>query len=179
MPSPPPPHADAKRVPERSVWLPRLPRLPLLLTLTLTLTACGGSGPPASTVEEVLAILEQADADPPQREALQQAGATTFARMNCALCHTTDGSAGTGPSLQGLFDRPVTLSNNQTLTPAPGRPYAWQSIALPTSQIVKGYEGTSRMSNYGHLASPDIASLIAYLETLSERTQEPPSPTTP
>jgi cytochrome c oxidase subunit 2 len=137
--------------------------------MVLCLSACGGPRPPASTPEQVLSILELADADPSQREQLVAQGQKTFARMNCAVCHTTDGNARTGPSLQGLFDRPVTLATGQTLTP--DRRYAWQSITQPTSQLVAGYQTASRMSNYGHLNDQDVASLIAYLETLSKGTQ--------
>ncbi len=80
----------------------------------------------------------------------------------CATCHTVDGSALTGPSLQNFAAiAPVTEAGSASLAE-----YAYTSITHPSAYVVSGY-GNIMYNQYERRLSPQqIADLIAYLQTL-------------
>ena len=120
--------------------------------LTLALAACSGGTSEAAE-----------DGLPPGDSAR---GAALFTQTingapACSTCHTVDGSASTGPSLQGLAARAATR-----LADTPAEAYAYESIAHPAAYIVNGF-GNVMYNQYAQRLQPQqIADLIAYLLTL-------------
>ena len=140
----------------------------LLPALALTWGCAGGDVPPKSTQAEVLALLEQADAEDAVRLEYVQTGANVYARMSCGTCHAFNDLPMTGPRLDRLFDDPVELSDGTEFDA--DRAYLWRSIATPHAEFVDGYQTATRMSNFGHvLDNQDVAALIAYLESRNGR----------
>ncbi len=148
----------------------------MVFAATLALSGCGhGPPPPASTQAGVIARLEAADADPAQRDALIESGAATFKKMSCGTCHGFTDVPMTGPRLDRLYERPLLLIDPadpaDTIKATRDRPYLWRSIATPHTELVAGYRGAQRMTNFGHLMDDeDVAGLIAYLESRTRGT---------
>src|SRR5262245_9315062 len=65
------------------------------------------------------------------------AGETLFRNLGCATCHNPD-SKGRGPSLEGLFGRPVALEGGGTVTA--DEIYLRESITNPKAKLVAGYQ---------------------------------------
>jgi len=91
-------------------------------------------------------------------------GKQTFTSRACHTCHTVDGSASVGPTLQNLYDHQVTLSNGQTITADEN--YIRQSILDPGSQVVQGFQPVMPTFQ-GLLSDRQIDGLIAYIKSLS------------
>lgn len=93
-------------------------------------------------------------------------GETLYASDGCAACHSLDGSAGAGPSLDGVAGRNVELTDGLTVTA--DRAYLTRAIADPDSQIVKGYRAgvmSAAISGFGLDGKPgDVHALVAFLE---------------
>lgn len=85
----------------------------------------------------------------------------------CATCHSTDGSKMTGPTWKNLFGHKVTLSNGNTVTA--DEDYIKESIHSPQAKIVKGYAGV--MPNFGYLSDSEVNSLVAYIKSLSDKSE--------
>ncbi len=91
-------------------------------------------------------------------------GEKLYNRRGCASCHSLDGSKRVGPSFQGIYDRKHEFADG-TSSDADAN-YIRESILVPKAKIVAGYAPV--MPSYkGQLSDDDIASIIAYLETLS------------
>jgi cytochrome c oxidase subunit 2 len=102
--------------------------------------------------------LRQGDAQDPLA-----AGADLFTRYGCSACHHPDNS-GRGPSLAGVFGRPVLLQNGATVIADEN--YIRQSILDPASQVVLHYEPIMP-SFAGQLSEDQLALLLIYLKSLS------------
>lgn len=93
-------------------------------------------------------------------------GKTLFADNGCAACHSLDGSAGAGPSLEGAAGRKVELTDGSTVTADDA--YLARAIADPDAQIVKGYRAgvmSAAISGFGLNGKPDdIRALVAFLQ---------------
>ena len=133
---------------------------------------CGGGGDrgPRAPEAVVLALLEDADADPAEAAGLVEVGRETFAVMECGQCHRFDRRPATGPSLAGVAGSVVRVDDPA----APGgvrevtadRRYLWESIVFSQAEHVKGFEDQTRMSRYAQVLDPEeVAGLIAWLET--------------
>jgi mono/diheme cytochrome c family protein len=80
----------------------------------------------------------------------------------CSTCHTLDGSALVGPSLQGYAAVAGTRVENQS-----PQEYTCVSIVQPAAHIVSGF-GNVMYAQYGRQLSPQqLSDLIAYLLTLT------------
>ncbi|MEJ2150619.1 MAG: cytochrome c [Chloroflexota bacterium] len=80
--------------------------------------------------------------------------------LGCNACHTLDGSALVGPSLQGVASR-VPEGYDSALT------YFHESIVMPGNYKVPGFEGVSMPDNFGQrLDAQSLADLMAFLDTL-------------
>jgi cytochrome c2 len=93
-------------------------------------------------------------------------GKTLFASLACGSCHSIDGSAGAGPTMKGLFDASVQLTNGETVKADDA--YLMESIEDPDAQIVKGYQPgimTSVIKPH-QVAEADARDLVAYIKTL-------------
>ncbi|HEY2989490.1 MAG TPA: cytochrome c oxidase subunit II [Candidatus Binatia bacterium] len=95
---------------------------------------------------------------------MEQAGAQLFQRLGCGVCHRPDG-AGQGPSLVGIFGRPVKLEGGGAVTA--DEAYIRRSILEPHAQVVAGYKPV--MPTFKGLVSEDgILQIIAYLKSLQK-----------
>jgi len=97
-------------------------------------------------------------------ETLADCGAREFTRNGCNACHSVDGTALVGPSLQGVFGHEVALAGGGTVVADEN--YLRQSIMDPGSQIVEGFQ--NQMPTFaGRLDDDQVNALIAYLQSLS------------
>ncbi len=94
-----------------------------------------------------------------------EAGEKLFQRLGCSTCHRADGT-GRGPSLVGLFGKPVQLQGGKTVTADEN--YIRESILNPRAKIVAGYQPI--MPTFKGLISEDsMLQIIAYIESLKKQ----------
>ncbi|HPC82371.1 MAG TPA: cytochrome c oxidase subunit II [Thermoanaerobaculaceae bacterium] len=94
-----------------------------------------------------------------------EAGERLYRIRGCAQCHSVDGSAGIGPTLQGLFGETVPLAGGGTAIADEN--YVRESILEPQASVVAGFQPV--MPTYkGRLTDAEITALIAYLKTLQK-----------
>jgi cytochrome c oxidase subunit 2 len=107
-------------------------------------------------------------------------GEQFYVELGCNGCHSVDGSAGVGPTWQGIYLREELLTDGTTVIADDD--YLRNSILNPNGQIVQGYNANVMPQNYPELiaeleaeirtnegAEIDvIADLIAFMQTLSE-----------
>jgi cytochrome c oxidase subunit 2 len=99
---------------------------------------------------------------------LVQSGERLFRELGCSGCHVGQ-SAVRAPPLEGLYGKPVPLSDREVVTADEG--YLRDSILLPAKQIVGGY--TNDMPSFeGKVSEEEILELIAYVKSLAN--QAPP-----
>jgi cytochrome c oxidase subunit 2 len=117
---------------------------------------------------------------------LEQNGASTsliadgqalFIRFGCDGCHQNGLSGGGGtvraPSLNGLYNSPVPLSDGTTVI-ADDR-YIHDSILYPKEQIVASYEPV--MPSFDHVINEgDLVKVIAYIKSLAPAVVQAHSP---
>jgi cytochrome c oxidase subunit 2 len=90
------------------------------------------------------------------------AGARLFQQFGCGSCHLSDGK-GPGPSLVGLFAKPVTLTSKQTVIA--DEAYIRESIVAPQAKIVARYAPV--MPTYkGLITEDDLVQIVAYIKSL-------------
>lgn len=89
-------------------------------------------------------------------------GQELFVKNNCPTCHSTDGSAGTGPTFKGVFGRTETLTTGQQVQVDDN--YIRESLLRPQAKIVKGFE-TGNMPPFV-FTDAKIEAIIAYLKTV-------------
>lgn len=94
-----------------------------------------------------------------------------IAAANCLSCHSTDGTANTGPTWKDMFGKQGTLNNGQPYTA--DEDYIRDSIIYPQKQIVAGF-GPS-MPSFIRLSDREIAALIAYMKSLSSHYKGDPT----
>jgi cytochrome c oxidase subunit 2 len=96
------------------------------------------------------------------------AGRKLFQVRGCMQCHSMDGSAKTGPTLQGVFGRVEQMADGTSLTVDEN--YIRESILEPNARIVAGYEPV--MPTYqGRLKDDEIMAIIEYLKAPEGATQ--------
>jgi cytochrome c2 len=107
----------------------------------------------------------------PGSEGTEPAGGEDLAAMGqelatangCTGCHSIDGSAGVGPSWQGLFGHEVTLSDGSTVTADDA--YIAESIHDPSAKIVDGFQDIMPKT-FADWSDEQINAIIAYLKTI-------------
>ena len=88
-----------------------------------------------------------------------ESGAELFATRGCTTCHRPD-SAARAPLLVGLLDKPVRLSDGQTIVSDAN--YIRESILQPAAKVVLGYPPI--MPAYqGQFTEDELVALVAYL----------------
>ncbi len=97
---------------------------------------------------------------------LQETGKGLFAQLGCATCHRSD-AQGRGPSLEGLFNRPVMLEDGRTVTADDN--YVRESILNPTAKIVKGFQ-PQMPAFQGIVSDEELNALVAYVKSLAAQT---------
>jgi cytochrome c oxidase subunit II len=100
-----------------------------------------------------------------------EAGKMLFQRRGCVQCHSIDGTAGTGPTMKGIYGKPQPLNDGKTAVADDN--YIRESILEPQAKIVAGYQPV--MSTYKGLVTDDeITALIEYIKSLSQKSPLPP-----
>jgi cytochrome c oxidase subunit 2 len=129
-------------------------------------------------------VMEQADyerwlsggvagAAPQSPESLAASGQQLFTSLGCSGCHRMDGS-GPGPSLAGVFGKPVPLQGGGTATA--DEQYVRDSILMPQKQVVAGYQPIMP-SFQGRVSEDQLAQLIAYIKSLGNQPATQGGPT--
>jgi len=95
-------------------------------------------------------------------ETMAAVGERLFTQLGCSGCHRTNGRD--APVLEGLFGRPVLLSNGTRKVA--DYQYIRDSILLPQQDIVAGY-GATMPTFAGILSEEDLLELVEYIRTLS------------
>ncbi len=102
---------------------------------------------------------------PPAARHVETGGASRGARLfeenGCAACHSTDGSAGLGPTLKGVFGRQVKLADGATVVA--DEEYLEEALREPNEQIVEGYQPVMPETP---LTADEVHALVEYLKTL-------------
>jgi cytochrome c oxidase subunit 2 len=92
-----------------------------------------------------------------------EAGERLLRTRGCVQCHSVDGTAKVGPSLDRLIGHPVVLRGGETITADEN--YVRESILEPQAKIVAGFEPV--MPTYkGKIKDEEITALIAYLKAM-------------
>ena len=78
----------------------------------------------------------------------------------CITCHTLDGSALVGPSLEGIGQRA-----GEQIPDVTAEEYIRQSIVDPSAYLVSGYSDAMNKTYGATLSEEDIDNLIAFLMT--------------
>ncbi|MFM8364189.1 MAG: c-type cytochrome, partial [Verrucomicrobiota bacterium] len=97
----------------------------------------------------------------PEIDPNARAGAKLFLSQTCATCHQ-GGSSQLGPSLNGIYGKPVILSDGTRVVA--NEAYLRSSILNPQQQIVKGYPAA--MPSFAHLKPEQVDQLVAYIKSL-------------
>jgi len=102
------------------------------------------------------------------RDSLAQSGEKLFREFGCSGCHVGSSKVH-APPLEGLYGKLTPLSNG-TFVRADDQ-YIRDSILLPASQVVAGYEPL--MPTYqGHINEEQLMEIIAYLKSIGNETPE-------
>jgi cytochrome c oxidase subunit 2 len=102
-------------------------------------------------------------------ETLAAAGAKRFVENACNTCHG-DQKGARGPSLNGLFGRPVRMQSGQTIVA--DEAYIRESIVNPQAKLVEGYPPI--MPTFQGLISEEgLLQLTAYIKSLSPAAAAP------
>jgi cytochrome c oxidase subunit 2 len=84
-------------------------------------------------------------------------------KNGCLACHSTDGTAKTGPTFKGLYGRRVPLTDGRAVTADDA--YIKESIDEPGAKVVKGFMNIMPPFK-GIFTDDDIASITEYIKTL-------------
>ncbi|MCS6926318.1 MAG: cytochrome c oxidase subunit II [Candidatus Binatia bacterium] len=97
-------------------------------------------------------------------------GAALFEELRCATCHReTIPGVMLGPSLAGLFGKPVRLHSGESVIA--DEAYIRESILNPAAKLVAGYQPL--MPTYqGQVSEEGVLQLIAYIRSLGEANEE-------
>ncbi len=110
----------------------------------------------------------------------EERGQQFYVELTCNGCHSLDGTAGAGPTWQGIYLREEPLVDGTTVTA--DEAYIRDSILNPNAQIVQGFNANVMPQTFGDqisaleaeiLASEGadldvIADLIAFMQTLDQ-----------
>jgi cytochrome c oxidase subunit II len=102
-------------------------------------------------------------------ESLASAGAKLFQRHACNTCHRAD-SLARGPNLEGLFGKPVQLSDGRTIVA--DESYIRESILTPNAKIVMGFQPIMPTFQ-GLVSEEELLQLVAYVKSLSKPAPAP------
>jgi len=92
-----------------------------------------------------------------------EAGKMLYQRRGCVQCHSIDGTAGTGPSLRGIFGQTHEMADGSRAVVDDN--YIRESILDPQAKVRAGYQAV--MSTYkGLVSDDDITALIEFIKSL-------------
>ncbi|OAB60869.1 hypothetical protein AY599_19550 [Leptolyngbya valderiana BDU 20041] len=103
------------------------------------------------------------------RGTLAERGRIVAQQNGCFSCHSVDGSAGTGPTWQNLYNTEHQYADGSTILADDN--HIRESIYVPAAKIRAGYP--NQMVSYQGAISPEqLGWIISYMKTLSEATPE-------
>ena len=115
--------------------------------------------------EEFEKWLKRPEAPPAAGGSGAAAGKKLTQEKGCAVCHSSDGVKGVGPTFKGLFGSAVTVieaEKEKTLTA--DEAYIKQSIRDPASQVVKDFPNV--MPAQKELTEDEVRALVDYIKSL-------------
>ena len=96
---------------------------------------------------------------------LQERALTVMRDFGCTGCHSTDGSAGDGPTFRGLLGKTRTIKvGGKTRDIVADEAYIRSSVRDPGREIVKGWE--NMMPQDDKITDAQIQDIIDYIKTL-------------
>src|SRR5215472_2474669 len=95
---------------------------------------------------------------------LAETGEALFQQLGCSTCHRSD-TEGRGPSLAGVFGKPVRLEDGRTLMADEN--YVRESILSPAAKIVAGFKPIMPTFQ-GMVSEEQLNALVAYVKSLSQ-----------
>ena len=112
-------------------------------------------------------VAAEREADQETMEASVSMGADVIAANACGTCHSEDGSAGIGPTWQGLFgsEAQVVTAEGETITVTKDEDYMRESIVEPSAKKPVDY-AQAVMASYSYLSDVEIESIVLYLKNL-------------
>jgi cytochrome c oxidase subunit 2 len=114
-----------------------------------------------------------------EKPVVTDAGRSLLQKQGCLGCHSLDGSASVGPTLQGISGRQVTvITDGENRTLISDRGYLQRAILKPGADIVDGFPPA--MPSYeGRFEAEEMSEILDYLESLSDsETQTEPEEST-
>lgn len=84
--------------------------------------------------------------------------------QGCLRCHTTDGTAASGPTWKGLAGSTRPLESGEEVVADDA--YLFSSIVDPNSQVVEGYEAIMPTFYSDQLDEQQITDLVEYMKSL-------------
>lgn len=100
---------------------------------------------------------------------MAQQGERLFQQLGCNTCHRED-SLARGPSLTGLFGKPVKLADGRTLTA--DETYIRESILQSQAKVVAGFQPIMPAFT-GQISEEGVLQLIKYIQELGKQPQAP------
>jgi cytochrome c oxidase subunit 2 len=97
-------------------------------------------------------------------ETMVEAGARQFQQLGCHTCHK-EAAGGRGPTLVGLFGKPVELSSGAAVEVDDA--YLRESILNPRAKIVQGYQPIMPTFE-GQISEETILQMIVYIKSLGK-----------
>ncbi|NLF09489.1 MAG: cytochrome c oxidase subunit II [Pirellulaceae bacterium] len=92
-----------------------------------------------------------------------EAGRKLYLKHGCAQCHSADGTAGTGPTLKGIYGKTHEMTGGDKLLVDDN--YIRESILDPQKKIKAGYQPV--MSTYkGQISDAEITAVIEFIKSL-------------
>jgi cytochrome c oxidase subunit II len=91
-------------------------------------------------------------------------GAALFAQLGCPTCHQAE-SQGRGPSLVGLFGKPVLLEDGRTVIADEN--YIRESVMSPSAKVVSGFKPIMPVFQ-GLVNEEQLNELVAYVKSLNQ-----------
>lgn len=169
-------HSGGRRTTRHGPSITLIPTFFAIALLTVLVTAACAGLNDSGTSEEALLTREARQNPPPSATGspdasgspggdtgnLAATGQQLYTSQGCVACHSVDGSAGVGPSWQGIVGRETPLKDGSTVTADVA--YITESIHAPQAKIHEGFD--IPMPEFPQLSDEDINALIAYMETL-------------
>lgn len=100
---------------------------------------------------------------------MAQQGERLFQQLGCSTCHRED-SLARGPSLTGLFGKPVKLADGRTIVA--DQTYIRESILNSQAKVVAGFQPIMPLFQ-GQISEEGIQQLIEYIRGLGKEPQAP------
>ncbi|MGH9571109.1 MAG: cytochrome c oxidase subunit II [Candidatus Angelobacter sp.] len=100
---------------------------------------------------------------------LASMGEKLFQEFSCTTCHRPDSGA-RGPNLQGLYGRPVRLSDNRVIVADDN--YIRESILNPNAKVVAGFQPIMPTFQ-GVVSEEGLIQITEYIKHMSQQESEP------